>query len=372
MDMHLSEPTKFDIVSARLTIDTGAVADNWWTLARLAGAAETSAVLKADAYGLGSGPVARALDQAGCRTFFVATAAEGVELRRAVGDVRIFVLAGLWAGCEREIFTHGLIPVVASVEQLAFLRSLGSDHPYALYIDTGMNRLGLTVAEAVAARSNDGQPAMVMSHLACADEDHSLNRRQLESFQEVVRQFEGIESSFANSGGIFLGQDYHFDLTRPGIALYGGEPFSSTINSMKPVVAVEARILQIRQVPAGQSVSYGATQTLARDSRIAVVGAGYADGWHRSLSGTGVALRQNGSTGALGMLAGHKIPVVGRVTMDVTMFDITDIPESDVRTGDYVSLFGAGITLEETARSAGTIGYELLTSLGRRYFRRYV
>ena len=141
---------------------------------------------------------------------------------------------------------------------------------------------------------------------------------------------------------------------------------------MKPVVAVEARILQIRQVPAGQSVSYGATQTLARDSRIAVVGAGYADGWHRSLSGTGVALRQNGSTGALGMLAGHKIPVVGRVTMDVTMFDITDIPESDVRTGDYVSLFGAGITLEETARSAGTIGYELLTSLGRRYFRRYV
>lgn len=374
MDMPLPQATEFDIAPARVTIDTGAVVDNWRMLAKLSGRAETSAVLKADAYGLGAVSVARALERAGCRTFFVVTVTEGVELRREFPDVRIFVLAGLWAGWEREMFTHALIPVIASVEQLAFLCSLAGNHPYALHVDTGMNRLGVTVEQAIAISiSSDAPPVMVMSHLACSDEhSHPLNRLQLESLQAVTSRFEGIESSLANSGGIFLGSDYHFDLTRPGIALYGGEPVSGAANPMKPAVTAEARILQIREVPAGEAISYGATQTLRRDSRVAVAGAGYADGWQRALSSTGVTLRQTGSPGAYGVVAGRKVPVVGRVTMDLTMFDVTDIEEGDVKTGDYVSLFGNGITLDEAARSAGTIGYELLTSLGRRYARRYV
>lgn len=374
MDMPLPQATEFDIAPARVTIDTGAISDNWRMLAKLSGDAETSAVLKADAYGLGAGPVARALTRAGCRTFFVATVAEGVELRRLAPEARIFVLAGIWAGWEREFFANGLIPVIASVEQLAFFRSLSCTHPYALYVDTGMNRLGLTAEEAVAVSvSAIIPPVIVMSHLACSDEpSHPLNRRQLESFQTVTSRFEGIESSLASSGGILLGPDYRFDLTRPGIALYGGEPIFGAANPMKPVVTAEARILQIRQVPAGQAVSYGATRMLTRDSRIAVTGAGYADGWHRALSGSGIPLRETGLAGACGFIAGYKVPIVGRVTMDLTMFDITDIPESEVKTGDYVALFGNGITLDEAARAAGTISYEMLTNLGRRYARRYV
>jgi alanine racemase len=374
MDMSLPQVMEFEIAPARVTIDTGAIADNWRMLAGLSGTAETSAVLKADAYGLGADPVARALNRAGCRTFFVATATEGAELRRIVPKARILVLSGLWAGSEKEIFANDLIPVIASIEQLDFLHSLGRASPYALYIDTGMNRLGLTVKEAISVSGNSHiPPTMVISHLACSDEpDHPMNQRQLESFQAVAGKFEGIESSLASSGGIFLGPDYHFDLTRPGIALYGGESISGIANPMKPAATAEARILQIRHVPAGEAVSYGATQTLTRDSRIAVVAAGYADGWHRSLSGTGVALRETEISGAFGSLAGHRVPVIGRVTMDLTMFDITDVPEAVVNVGNYIALFGREITLDEAARAAGTIGYELLTSLGRRYVRRYL
>ncbi|MDB5553156.1 MAG: alr [Rhizobium sp.] len=373
MDMPTPQADTFDIAPARLTIDTGAIAANWRTLAEHSGLAETSAVLKADAYGLGAAPVARALSRAGCRTFFVATVTEGVELRRTLPEARIFVLSGLWAGWEDLCFAHDLIPVIASVEQLDFFRTIGRAHPHALYVDTGMNRLGLSPEEAANLSAAGARaPVMVMSHLACSDEPiHPLNHQQLQSFQAIARLFAGVESSLSSSGGIFLGPDYHFDLIRPGIALYGGEPIRGVANPMQPVVTAEARILQIRDATAGEKVSYGATQTLTRDSRVAVVGAGYADGWHRSLSGSGVALRQDRSPGAFGFVAGRKVPVIGRVTMDLTMFDITDISESHVKTGDYISLFGNGITLDEAASAAGTIGYELLTSLGKRYERRY-
>jgi len=374
MDMPPPQADTFDIAPARLTIDAGAIAANWRILAERCGRAETSAVLKADAYGLGAPPVARALARAGCRTFFVATVTEGVELRRTLPEARIFVLSGIWGGWEKDCFANGLIPVIASIEQLDFFRALGRVHPHALYVDTGMNRLGLSPEEAASLSAAGAQaPDMLMSHLACSDEpSHPLNRQQLQSFQAITQLFAGIESSLSSSGGIFLGPEYHFDLTRPGIALYGGESVCGVVNPMRPVVTAEARILQIRNVAAGGKVSYGATQTLARDSRVAVVGAGYADGWQRSLSGSGVALRKTGSPGAFGFVAGRKVPVIGRVTMDLTMFDITDIAESQVKTGDYVSLFGNGITLDEAARAAGTIGYELLTSLGKRYERRYV
>jgi alanine racemase len=373
MDQTLAKTAAFDIAPARVTIDTKAIVANWRTLAAMCGRAETGAVLKADAYGLGAEPVARALARAGCRTFFVVTVSEGVELREAVPDARIFVLSGLWPGWEAPLLAANLIPVLSSFEQLDTFRAMGSHHPFALNFDTGMNRLGFAVEDVVAIAAMAEKPTLVMSHLACADERiHPLNARQRESFQEVRCAFEGVESSLASSGAIFLGPDYHGELTRPGIALYGGEPMTGEANPMQPVVHAEARILQIRQAMQGEFVSYGATHRLERDSRLAVVGAGYADGWQRSLSGSGVKLRSALPTGAYGMVAGRRVPVVGRVTMDLTTFDISDIAESAVRTGDYVSLFGNGITLDEAASSAGTIAYELLTSLGKRYERRYL
>jgi alanine racemase len=372
MPLHL-ENSAFDSAAARLTIDLGAIADNWRKLAHLSGKARTSAVVKADAYGLGADEIGRTLAAAGCDTFFVATPEEGVRLRKVVSDARIFVLSGLWSGQEEWIFAHGLIPVIGSMEQLAFFRSCGRDHPHALYVDTGMNRLGLTVADAaVLARGDGPSPALIMSHLACPDDpDHPMNRRQRDSFQAVAQLFEGVESSLSSSAGIFLGADYHFDLTRPGISLFGGTAVNGLPNQMRPVAAAEARILQIRNVRKGDAASYGATHVFDRDSRVAIVGAGYADGWHRALSGSGVAARADGSAGAFGYLAGKRIPVVGRITMDLTTFDIGAIPEDQVKAGDYVELFGTNISVDEAARAAGTIGYELLTSLRDRYVRRY-
>lgn len=373
MDQTLVKTKAFDIAAARVTIDTKAIAANWRSLTALSAKAETGAVLKADAYGLGAGPVARALERAGCRSFFVASIAEGVELRAVLPKARIFVLSGFWPGWESPIVASNLIPVLASSEQLAAFRAMGRDHGFALNFDTGMNRLGFTPDDAAALAAMAEKPVMVMSHLACADErGHPLNTRQLESFQGVRGGFEGIELSLASSGAICLGADYHCDLTRPGIALYGGEPLSGEPNPMRPAVHAEARILQIREVKAGEFVSYGATHILARDSRLAVVGAGYADGWQRSLSGSGVPLRRTLPEGGHGAVAGRKVKVVGRITMDLTTFDISDLPENGVRTGDYVSLFGDGITLDDAARSAGTIAYELLTGLGKRYERRYL
>lgn len=373
MDQTLATTKAFDIAPARLTIDTGAITANWRMLADHARTAETGAVLKADAYGLGAAAVGRALRQAGCRTFFVATVPEGAELRAILPDARIFVLSGLWHGWEKALIAADLIPVLASSEQLSIFRALGSTRPYAVYFDTGMNRLGFHAEQAAALAARADKPAMVMSHLACSDErSHPLNFKQRESFQAVRAHFAGIESSLSSSGGIFLGADYHCDLTRPGIALYGGEPVAGEANPMRPVVFAEARILQIRHARAGEFVSYGATHRLNRDSRLAIVGAGYADGWHRSLSGSGVPLRATVEAGGHGVVCGYKVPIVGRVTMDLTTFDVTDIEEKAIHAGDYVGLFGNGITLDEAARSAGTIGYELLTSLGRRYERRYL
>lgn len=365
----------FDHAPARLTIDLGAIVANWRAVAELCGKAKTSAVVKANAYGLGAAEAGRALAFAGCRDFFVATPAEGAHLRRTLADARIFVLSGVWNGVERDIFDSNLVPVIGSLEQLAFFRSCARSHPYALYVDTGMNRLGLTVEEAATLAGDHAgpKPELVVSHLVCSDRpDHPMNHKQLESFQIVARLFEGIESSLSSSGGIFLGPDYHFDLTRPGIALYGGEAISDRANPMQPVAKAEARILQIRTVRKGDAASYGASHVFDRDSRVAIVGAGYADGWHRSMSGAGVVARQDGSAGAFGFVAGQRVPIVGRITMDLTMFDVGAIPENRIRTGDYIELFGNDIRLDDAARAAGTIGYELLTSLGERYVRRYI
>jgi alanine racemase len=363
----------FETAPARLTINLDAIVENWRRLCRMTPAARTSAVVKADAYGLGVTVISRALAKAGCRDFFVATPDEGVNLRRELPDARIIVLSGLWPGMEKLFIDNQLVPAVASLEQLHVLGQVVPVLPFALNIDTGMNRLGVTASEAIELAAGGARPVMVMSHLACSDEpDHPMNRHQLESFQALLPHFKGVESSLSSSAGIMLGPDYHFDLTRPGIALYGGEAICGRPNPMLPVVAAEARILQIRTAAAGERISYGATHPLERESRLAVVGAGYADGWHRSLSGSGVALRGNGSSGASGFIKGYRAPLLGRVSMDLTIFDITDIPENHVAPGDYIELFGNGITVDEAANSAGTISWELLTSLGKRYVRRYL
>jgi alanine racemase len=298
-----------------------------------------------------------------------------------VPDGRIYILAGMWPGNEPLFFDNGLVPIINSEEQLAFFMSALSergDHPCVLHVDTGMNRLGLGADEALALAGDPARPAsfspiLVMSHLACADDPtHPLNRRQLESFRTVTAAFEGIESSLANSAGVHLGPDFHFDLTRPGIATYGGEAVNGMVNPMKPVVTAEARILQIRRVRTGETASYGASAQFARDSRVAIVAIGYADGYHRSVSGGGVTLRQATPSGAFGFLHGQKIPHLGRVTMDLSLFDVTDLPENAARPGDYIELFGNTIAIDDVARAGGTIGYEMLTSLGARYERAYI
>jgi alanine racemase len=362
------------LAGGRLTIDLGALVRNWRKLAALAPAAETGAVVKADAYGLGAEHVVTALANAGCKTFFVAYAHEGEAVRRAASKARIFVLTGAEAREYGTIRDFALIPMLSSVEQLRLWLAEGPNLPFGINIDTGMNRLGLHPGEAaiVGADTVVMQGAglcHIMSHLACADDPaHPMNQRQLQVFQRLAEIHSDVESSLANSAGIFLGSAFHFNLTRPGIALYGGEAVNSVENPMEPVAQLETLVLQVRNAMAGETVSYGATVTLNRKTRIAVCGTGYADGFHRA-SGAGVALRKTGRPAGFGFIAGKKVRILGRVTMDLTMFDVTGLPDGAVRIGDFIELFGNNIALDDAARAAGTIGYEMLTSLGGRYHR---
>ena len=370
------------LAGGRLTIDLSALVANYRLLCRLSAPAQVAAVLKADAYGLGAEPVASVLWAAGCRRFFVALPQEGIDLRAVLPEAEIFVLAGLFsvesAGAYREA---RLIPVLNSQSDLSIWEAHGWDderpRPCAVHVDTGMNRLGLAPERARTLAEENAltgalTPILVMSHLACADApEHPMNRRQLESFQAVRAYFPQSESSLCNSAGIFLGGDFLGDVTRPGIALYGGAPVRGTANPMQVVVTAEARVVQVRRVRAGETVSYGATP-LTRDSIIAVCSAGYADGYHLAGSGGEVPLRRAGHKGAAGFIHGRRVPVVGRVTMDLTLFDVTELGTDIVALGDHVELFGPNVPIDEAAEAAGTIAYELLTSLGRRYHRDYV
>jgi alanine racemase len=365
------------LAGGRLTIDLGALARNWKKLAALAPSAGTGAVVKADAYGLGAEHVVSALAKAGCRTFFVAYAHEGAAVRRAASNARIFVLTGAEPREYGAYVKSALTPMLSSVEQLRLWLAEGPKLPFGINVDTGMNRLGLHPGEAaiVGADTVVLQGAglcHIMSHLACADDPaHPMNQRQLQVFQRLVEIHSDVEASLSNSAGIFLGNDFHFNLTRPGIALYGGEAVNGAANPMEPVAQLETRVMQVRTAMAGETVSYGATVTLNRKTRIAVCGTGYADGFHRA-SGAGVAMRKTGRPAGFGFIAGKKVPILGRVTMDLTMFDVTGLPDGAVKVGNYVGLFGSNIALDEAARAAGTIGYEMLTGLGARYARQYL
>ncbi|WP_309666253.1 alanine racemase [Tabrizicola sp.] len=345
------------MASAILTIDLDAVGANWRALDRLSGPeVQTAAVVKADAYGLGVTRVARALAQAGARRFFVAQAEEGAAVRQALGPgPQISVLSGHMSGDTEMIHDLDLTPMLNSLEQITrHLESLPG-HPFGVQLDTGLNRLGVEMLEwqAVAAIIIDAGPALLMSHLACADEpDHPLNLAQLEAFHEMT-DGTGLPRSLAATGGIQLGPKYHFDLTRPGIGLYGGLPFATAA----PAVTLSLPVIQTREVDPGESVGYGCTWVAESTAIIATLAAGYADGLPRTLSNT--AMLWDGDI---------PCPIVGRVSMDLITVDIThlrEIPRS-------LDILGPHQTVDELAEAAGTIGYELLTALGPRYTRRYL
>lgn len=377
----LLELDPFDTAPLRLTVDLAALAENWQALAKRSGRARTGAVVKADAYGLGIEDCGLTLYEIGARDFFVASASEGATLRAYTPEARIFVLSGIWPGQEQMFIENDLVPVLASEEQLAHwmlvIAEIGP-YPCAIQVDTGFNRLGLSFEDAMAlaqdvSRPSSFEPVLVLSHLHSGDDaDAESNKKQLDLFQQVSSAFEGVESSLSASAGIFLGAKYHFDLTRPGIALYGGTASQGTPHPLRTVATAEARIVQVRDAKAGETVSYGGTHRLARDSRLAIAAVGYADGYMRSLSGSGVPLRNGAARGASAFYNGHRVPVVGRITMDLTVFDVTDLPPGSLRAGDYVELMGPDIPLDEVAEAGGTIGYELLTSLGLRYERRCI
>jgi alanine racemase len=359
--------------AARLTVDLRALAGNWQRLAtRVGDQTATAAVVKADAYGIGLEQAAEALAEAGCHTFFVALPEEGARLRHTVHDAQIYVLDGLVPGSTEILVSHDLRPVLCSmpeIEEWAEVKASGVDTSAAIQVDTGLNRLGLTVAEArTLAAERDLmdtiQPSLVMSHLACADTpDHPMNRRQLTAFRAVRALLGNIPTSLANSGGIFLGPDYHFDLVRPGIALYGGAAVRDTPNPMDTVVTLEAAVLQVRDVRREETVGYGAGEATTRQSRVAILGVGNADGYHRRAGSS------DQRAGARAYVRGRFAPLIGRVSMDLLAIDVTDIP--GVTRGDPVELIGRHVPVDEVAGHAGTIGYEILTSLGRRYERVY-
>lgn len=344
------------MATATLTIDLSALTRNWQALdAKSAGAVETAAVVKADGYGLDAGRVSKALFDAGVRTFFVAAAEEGIAVRNAIGaGATINVFSGHMVGDAEILTTQNLIPMLNSLEQIERQFADLPDHPFGIQLDTGMNRLGLEPADwfAVKDRVLAGNPTLVMSHLACADEpSHPMNAQQLAAFKEMTDGLP-IGRSFAATGGTLLGPDYHFDMTRPGVGLYGGFPFADA----EPVAHIDIPVIQTREVPAGETVGYSNTWTAKRPSVIATIAAGYADGLIRAMGAD------------LHVWAGEqKCRVVGRISMDMIGVDVTDLDEAP----ESLSILNSHQTVDTLADAAGTIGYEILTSLGARYHRVY-
>lgn len=374
----MSRPTPSGIPEAEaggiLTIDLGALTNNWRDIAGRVAPAECAAVVKADAYGTGLETTGEALWEAGARTFFVALLSEGRRLRQRLPDATIYVLNGLFAGTEEAYRDFRLRPVLGSLAEIelwsACCAEAGRKLPAAVHVDTGMNRLGLAPAEAVGlaeTREEIGfELALLMSHLACADTPgHPLTARQLEDFRALVQLFPGVPASLANSAGSLSGPDFHFDMVRPGIALYGGLA-RADLPPLRPVVKLELRVSQVRDVHEGESIGYGAAATASSQRRIAIVAAGYADGIPRLAGSSDVR------PGAEAIVAGTRCPLIGRISMDLMAIDITALPDDAVEAGDLVTLLGGGIGVDELARHGETIGYEILTSLGRRFHRRFV
>ncbi len=373
VDAQLAGDSTIDarLAGATLTIDLSALQANYRTIAKTLGSGTIAgAVVKADAYGLGIGPAGRALWDAGAREFFVAHPSEGVALRSHLPDARIHVLNGAHAGAEDAFREHRLIPALnclGDVERWrAYSAKVGDALPAVLHVDTGMCRLGLDRTEFKRAAADpsllDGvNIETVMSHLASADDAASpQSAEQLAYFQDIRKALPLGRASFANSSGVFLGPDYRFDLARPGVALYGVNPTPHTTNPMAQVIRLQAKILQVRDVDSPETVGYGASHRIAEPSRIATLPVGYADGYLRSLSSRAKAF-----------IGDNEVPLVGRVSMDLITVDVTAVPEALCRPGMTVDLIGPRHTVDDLAAEAGTIGYEILTSLGHRYHRVY-
>ncbi|MFK0161438.1 alanine racemase [Rhizobium sp. NPDC090279] len=354
-----------------LTIDPAALCRNYDKLSAIVTPARTAAVVKGDSYGLGADQVSKALYGRGCRHFFVAHFIEALRLRPQLpGDATIFVLNGLLPGNEAACADGGTVPVINSLDQLRqwseTARSLQRRLPAVLQFDTGMSRLGIppedrSAVAAYLATSYDLDILFVMSHLASADEVGSRqNADQLAEMRRVAAEFPSYDVSFANSGGIFLGGDFHGVLARPGIALYGGAPTSGVANPMEAVVKLDVAVVQTRTVPAGARVGYGGVHVTEGETRLATIAGGYADGLPRGLSDRGAVYYD-----------GIRLPVVGRVSMDSTTIDISALPEGTLSFGSMVEVLGDHQTLDDLARDAGLISYEILTSLGHRFHRQY-
>lgn len=353
-----------------LTVDLRAVADNWRRLAERAAPAACGAAVKADAYGLGMAQVAPALAATGCRHFFVATAAEAADLRALLPEAEVFGLGGLPEGCAEPFAALGIVPVLSHLGEIerwaGHARTLGRRLPTAVHIDTGMNRLGLGPDEldrlAAEPQRLDGLSLRLwVSHLACSEDGASpMNPAQRDRFRAALAQLPTAPASLANSSGIFRGADYLFDLVRPGAALYGVNPTPGEPNPMRGAVRLEAPILQVRNVDSPMTVGYGATHRVERGGKIATVAMGYADGFARAQSGRGVVF-----------IGGAPAPVVGRISMDLITVDVSTLPEDAARPGQLVEVIGPNRPVDAVAAAAGTIGYEVLTGLGRRFQRVY-
>lgn len=339
-----------------LTIDLDAIVANWRALDALSGpGTETAATVKANAYSMGAQNVARALSKAGCKTFFVAAAEEGAAVRQAVGDhARIFVYSGHMSGDTDMIGDLGLIPLLNSIEQMTLHFESLPNRAFGIQLDSGMNRLGMEPEEWFAVRDlvMAQNPQLIMSHLACGDEpDHPMNAQQLDQFSQMIAGLH-VPASLAATAGVLLGEDYHFDMTRPGIGLYGALPFESG----SPAVQVSLPVVQTRQLEAGEPVGYGNAWIAEKSTKVATIAAGYADGIRRSASNNAIVFAED-----------VPCPVIGRISMDLITVDVTHLP----KTPKYLDLFCSNQDVDDFAQSAGTIGHEVLTSVADRYTRRY-
>ncbi len=357
--------------SPQLTVRLGVLAANHRQVRRHAAGALVAPVVKADAYRMGMAPVAGALAAEGADTFFVARVEEGVALRALLPDARIFVFDGVVPGTAPALMANRLTPVLNAADEIAEWSQAATTRKSildaAIQIDTGMNRSGLSRGElgdlsANAARALAGiNLNLIMSHLACAeDPEHQQNRRQLERFRAALSALPPAPASLAASAGIELGRDYHFDMVRPGMALYGGNPIPSRANPYRPVVVLSSRVLQLRKLDTGETVGYGASFTARRPTTLAIVALGYADG----------LIRASGTKGRAA-IGGVLVPYAGRISMDLLALDVTDVPNHALHRGAAVEFLGDTISLEDAARAAGTNTHEVLTAISPRARRVY-
>ncbi len=356
-----------------ITIDLRQIAANWCVLADLVRPAECGAVVKANAYGLGADRIIPALVHAGCRSFFVATPGEATQARMLAPTATLYALDGLLAGCADELLAASAIPVLASMAEVrewsALATQIGARLATALHVDTGLNRLGLSAGDVEALMREPGPLApldvrLIMSHLASADDPADpKNEAQRAVFDTLRARLPEAPASLAASDGLMLGAPYHYELVRPGYGLYGGQAFRGGPTPVASVLRVAARVLQVRDVSAGETVGYSGSWRAGRAARVAVVSIGYADGYPRAASAT------NDMAGGRVLVRGVFCPIAGRVSMDLITVDVTDVP---VLRGDLVDVIGPGLSIETVGTHAGTIGYEVLTRLGQRFERVYV